>query len=55
MTPVAVTRLNARDSVFKDGFQKIETVKRSVPKDKWGDLERQGWASPRPLDLHAIE
>jgi D-xylose transport system substrate-binding protein len=40
LTPIAVTRLNARDTVFKDGFQKIETVKRSVPKEKWGGLDR---------------
>jgi D-xylose transport system substrate-binding protein len=40
LTPIAVTRLNARETVFKDGFQKIETVKRSVPKEKWGDLDR---------------
>jgi D-xylose transport system substrate-binding protein len=40
LTPISVTRLNARDTVFKDGFQKIETVKRTLPEEKWGELER---------------
>jgi len=40
LTPIAVTRLNAKDTVFKDGFQNIETVKRTLPKDKWSELER---------------
>jgi len=40
LTPISVTRLNAKDTVFKDGFQKIETVRRSLPKDKWAELER---------------
>jgi D-xylose transport system substrate-binding protein len=40
LTPIAVTRANAKDTVFKDGFQKIEMVKQGVPKEKWGELER---------------
>jgi len=40
LTPISVTRENAKDTVFKDGFQNIETVKKSLPKDKWGELER---------------
>jgi D-xylose transport system substrate-binding protein len=40
LKPISVTRLNAKDTVFKDGFQKIETVRRSLPKDKWAELER---------------
>ena len=40
LTPISVTRLNARDTVFKDGFQRIETVKQSLPKEKWAALER---------------
>lgn len=40
LTPISVTRQNAKDTVFKDGFQKIETVERSLPKDKWTELER---------------
>jgi D-xylose transport system substrate-binding protein len=40
LTPIAVTRQNAKDTVFKDGFQKIETVKQSLPKDKWAELDR---------------
>ncbi|HTW32602.1 MAG TPA: substrate-binding domain-containing protein [Candidatus Sulfotelmatobacter sp.] len=39
LTPIAVTRLNARDTVFKDGFQKLETVKRALPKDKQSELD----------------
>jgi D-xylose transport system substrate-binding protein len=40
LTPIAVTRLNAKETVLKDGFQKIETVKQSLPKDKWAELDR---------------
>jgi D-xylose transport system substrate-binding protein len=40
LTPISVTRQNAKDTVFKEGFQKIETVKRTLPKDKWAELER---------------
>lgn len=40
LTPISVTRLNAKDTVFKDGFQRIETVKQSLPKEKWAELER---------------
>jgi D-xylose transport system substrate-binding protein len=40
LTPIAVTRQNAKDTVFKDGFQRIETVKQSLPRDKWSELER---------------
>ncbi|MGA9979518.1 MAG: substrate-binding domain-containing protein [Candidatus Sulfotelmatobacter sp.] len=40
LTPISVTRQNAKDTVFKDGFQNIETVKRSLPQEKWAELER---------------
>jgi D-xylose transport system substrate-binding protein len=40
LTPIAVTRQNAKDTVLKDGFQKIETVKQALPKDKWPELDR---------------
>ena len=40
LTPISVTRQNAKDTVFKDGFQKVETVKRTLPKDKWAELDR---------------
>jgi D-xylose transport system substrate-binding protein len=40
LTPIAVTRLNAKDTVLKDGFQKIETVRQALPKDKWAELDR---------------
>jgi D-xylose transport system substrate-binding protein len=40
LTPIAVTRQNAKDTVLKDGFQKIETVKQALPKDKWHELDR---------------
>jgi|SRR5579863_4727738 D-xylose transport system substrate-binding protein len=40
LTPIMVTRQNAVDTVIKDGFQKIESVKRALPQDKWGELDR---------------
>jgi D-xylose transport system substrate-binding protein len=40
LTPIAVNRQNARDTVLKDGFQKIETVKQALPRDKWPELDR---------------
>jgi len=40
LTPIAVTAENAKDTVFKDGFQKIETVKQGLPKEKWAELEK---------------
>jgi D-xylose transport system substrate-binding protein len=40
LTPISVTRLNAKDTVLKDGFQKLETVRQSLPKDKWAELDR---------------
>jgi D-xylose transport system substrate-binding protein len=40
LTPVAVTEQNAKDTVFKDGFQKIETVKQGLPKEKSAQLEK---------------
>jgi D-xylose transport system substrate-binding protein len=40
LTPIAVTRLNAKATVLKDGFQKIETVRQALPKDKWAELDR---------------
>ena len=40
LTPVSVTRLNAKDTVLKDGFQKLESVRQALPKDKWAELDR---------------
>jgi D-xylose transport system substrate-binding protein len=40
LTPLSVTRENAKTTVLKDGFQKIESVKEALPKDKWGELNR---------------
>jgi D-xylose transport system substrate-binding protein len=40
LTPLLVTRQNAKGTVFKDGFQKVESVKQALPKDKWSELER---------------
>jgi len=40
LKPIAVTRQNAKDTVFKDGFQKIETVKQSLPKHEWAELDQ---------------
>ncbi len=40
LTPISVNRQNAKNTVLKDGFQKIETVKQALPKDKWAELDR---------------
>jgi D-xylose transport system substrate-binding protein len=40
LTPISVTRQNAKDTVLKDGFQKIESVRQALPKDKWAELDR---------------
>ena len=40
LTPILVTQQNAKETVLKDHFQKIESVKQALPKDKWADLER---------------
>jgi D-xylose transport system substrate-binding protein len=40
LTPIAVTRENAKTTVLKDGFQKIESVRQALPKDKWDELDR---------------
>jgi len=40
LTPIAVTAENAKDTVFKDGFQNVETVKKGLPKEKWAALEK---------------
>jgi D-xylose transport system substrate-binding protein len=40
LTSISVTRQNAKDTVLKDGFQKIESVRQALPKDKWAELDR---------------
>ena len=40
LTPILVTQQNAKDTVLKDRFQNIESVKRALPKDKWTELDR---------------
>jgi D-xylose transport system substrate-binding protein len=35
LTPVVVTKDNVMQTVIKDGFQNLETIKKSLPKDKW--------------------
>lgn len=40
LTPISVNRQNAKNTVLKDGFQKLETVKQALPKDKWAELDR---------------
>jgi len=32
---VAVDRTNVKDTVIKDGFQKIDTIRASLPPDQW--------------------
>lgn len=40
MTPIAVNEQNAKDTVFKDGFQKLEVVRQGLPKEKQAALEK---------------
>jgi D-xylose transport system substrate-binding protein len=35
VTPVVVTKENVMQTVIKDGFQNLETIRKSLPKDKW--------------------
>jgi hypothetical protein len=39
LTPISVTRENAKDTVLKDGFQKLETVTQGVPRQKEAELD----------------
>ena len=31
----AVTKVNIKQTVIKDGFQNLETIEKSLPKEKW--------------------
>ncbi|HEY6388173.1 MAG TPA: substrate-binding domain-containing protein [Candidatus Acidoferrum sp.] len=35
LSPVLVTKDNVRQTVIKDGFQNLETIQKSLPKEKW--------------------
>lgn len=35
LSPVVVTKDNVKRTVIKDGFQNLETIQKSLPKDKW--------------------
>jgi D-xylose transport system substrate-binding protein len=35
LVPVVVTKENVRRTVIKDGFQNLDTIEKSLPKDKW--------------------
>lgn len=35
VSPVAVTKNNIMQTVIKDGFQNLESIQKSLPKDKW--------------------
>ncbi len=37
--PVVVTKDNIRQTVIKDGFQTVDEIKRSLPKEKWSAIE----------------
>jgi D-xylose transport system substrate-binding protein len=39
LPPICVTQENAKQTVLKDGFQKLEVVKQSLPKDKQAQLD----------------
>jgi len=35
LSPMVVTKDNVKQTVIKDGFQNLETIEKSLPKDKW--------------------
>jgi D-xylose transport system substrate-binding protein len=35
LSPTVVTKDNVKQTVIKDGFQNLETIEKSLPKDKW--------------------
>lgn len=35
LTPVLVTKDNVKQTVIKDGFQNLETIQKSLPREKW--------------------
>jgi len=35
LPPVVVTKNNVKETVIKDGFQNLETIQKSLPKEKW--------------------
>jgi D-xylose transport system substrate-binding protein len=35
LNPVVVTRNNVKETVIRDGFQNLETIQKSLPKEKW--------------------
>jgi D-xylose transport system substrate-binding protein len=35
VTPIVVTKNNVKLTVIKDGFQNLETIQKSLPKDQW--------------------
>jgi D-xylose transport system substrate-binding protein len=37
--PVVVTKDNVKETVIKDGFQKVKEIKEGLPKEKWGLIE----------------
>ena len=39
LSAVIVTKDNIKQTVVKDGFQKIEMIKQGLPKEKWSEIE----------------
>jgi D-xylose transport system substrate-binding protein len=37
--PVVVTKDNVKETVIKDGFQKVKEIKEGLPKEKWSLIE----------------
>jgi D-xylose transport system substrate-binding protein len=35
LAPVVVTKGNVKETIIKDGFQNLETIQKSLPKEKW--------------------
>ena len=40
LTPIAVNAENAKETVFKDGFQKLDVVRQGLPREKQALLEK---------------
>jgi D-xylose transport system substrate-binding protein len=40
LTPICVTQENAKQTVLKDGFQKLEGIKQGLPRDKQAELDK---------------
>jgi D-xylose transport system substrate-binding protein len=37
--PVVVTKDNVKETVIREGFQKVKEIKEGLPKEKWSLIE----------------